>query len=638
MGAAVESREGRLELHLLGPLRLTRAGVELQLPPSRKVRALLGYLTLAPHPVARTRLCELLWDAPDDPRGELRWCLSKLRSLLDAPERRRVQTRTDQVNLDLSDCFVDALEVVDASIATAELEQTRKLNELFRGDLLEGLELGDSPEFSSWLQGQRRRFRAVHIALLEQLVAGADEDHALEFIEQWLLVAPLDLRAHNLLLDILARRKRFQEGNAHVVAAAKQFEEEGLDASQLRDSWDEARDQPNARQRASVAVMPFVDVTQDRGIGDALAHDIITRLAKLRSLFVIAQGTVFALREGGIGPREAARMLGVDYIAGGFVQHRGDDCLITVELTETATGRILWTETYTPRSHDTLAILDEIGDNIVSSMAGEIEASERNRAVLRAPTSLNAWEAYHRALWHVYRFNKTDNEQARHFFQMAVDLDPTFARAYAGLSFTHFQNAFLGWTERAGEIDRAFETAGKSVMADDRDPTAHWAMGRALWLRGRCQQSESELEKTIELSPNFALAHYTLGFVRCQSGDPEAAIVSLDYSRRLSPYDPLLFAMYASHGAALARLGRFEEAAEFGAKGAARPNAHVHILAMAAYLSALAGRTDDAKGFFASTQTLSPGYDFDDLIRAFRFEPEAHAMFKRASKLIYASG
>src|SRR5690606_38872814 len=116
-------------------------------------------------------------------------------------------------------------------------------------------------------------------------------------------------------------------------------------------------------------------------------------------------------------------------------------------------------------------------------------------------------------LWHMYRFNRADNEQARRFFETAVRLDPTFARAYAGLSFTHFQNAFQGWAAREPEAGRALETAGQSLMADDRDPAAHWAMGRALWLHGREDRAVVELTRTIDLSPNFALGHYTLAFV-----------------------------------------------------------------------------------------------------------------------------
>ena len=109
---------------------------------------------------------------------------------------------------------------------------------------------------------------------------------------------------------------------------------------------------------------------------------------------------------------------------------------------------------------------------------------ERNRAILKPPNSLDAWGAHHRGLWHMYRFTRADNEQAQHFFETAVRLDPTFAPALAGLSFTHFQNAYQGWAAHGPEMDRALATAEQGLMADDRDPAAHWAMGRALWLRG----------------------------------------------------------------------------------------------------------------------------------------------------------
>ncbi len=106
-------------------------------------------------------------------------------------------------------------------------------------------------------------------------------------------------------------------------------------------------------------------------------------------------------------------------------------------------------------------------------------------------------------------------------------------------------------------------------MADEQDPAAHWAMGRALWLRGRVDESLTELDTSVELSPNFALGHYTLAFIHAQSGDPQAAIRFADHSRVLSPFDPLLFAMLATRAMALIRLGRFDEAADWAAKARA---------------------------------------------------------------------
>ena len=648
-----------LEIRMLGSLTMRRHEVTLMLPASRKVRALLAYLALARHPIARSHLCELLWDVPNDPRGELRWSLSKIRGFVDEPDRRRISAQGDTVKLDLTDCFVDATEVAAATQAIEALPYVRlkALAALFAGDFLDGLELDGCPAFAAWLAAQRRRFRGRHAAVLERLVATAPDDEGVGYLERWIELAPFDARAHELLLGALVRHDRVREAQEHVAATVRLFEDEGLDVTSIRDAWRRARTQRNSSaavpaaaagllpaaggadedlltvaRRASVAVMPFVDsstVTSARGgTADALAHDVITRLAKLRSLFVIAQGTVFALHERGIGPDEAARMLDVDYVASGSVQRRDTSLTVTIELVETRTARIVWAEVFSRKLDDAFEVLDEIGNSIVASIASEIEASERNRAVLMPPNSLDAWEAHHRGLWHMYRFNKPDNDRAQHFFEMAVHRDPTFARAYAGLSFTHWQNAFQGWAERGPETDRALEAAVQSIMADERDPAAHWAVGRALWLQGQFDRSVVELEQAIDLSPNFALGHYTLAFVHCQSGDPHAAISFGDRSRDLSPCDPLLFGMLATRALALMRLGRFAEAADFGVKAASRPNAHAHILAVTAFSLALDGRLDEGRAYVASIRKTRPHYGLDDYLRAYQFTPQDEKVFR----------
>jgi TolB-like protein len=393
-----------------------------------------------------------------------------------------------------------------------------------------------------------------------------------------------------------------------------------------------------SQRRASIVVMPLIDqlstASGPGGLADGLAHDIITRLAKLRSLFVIAQGTVFALHDRRVGAEEAGRTLNVDFVVGGSVRRQQDRIAVSIQLTETRSGRVVWAESFDQRLDDAFLVLDEIGNQIVASIASEIEAVERNRAILKPPNSLDAWEAHHRGLWHMYRFNREDNERARHFFEMALRLDPGFARAYAGLSFTHFQDAFQHWSERGPAVGQAFDAAARSIVVDDRDPSAHWAMGRALWLRGAQSESLIELETAVQLSPNFALGHYTLAFVQSQSGDPQAAIGASDHSRHLSPYDPLLFGMLGSRAMALARLGQFEEAADFALKAAARPNAHIHIQAIAVHCLALAGRDDEALRLIVALRRSAPDYRSADFVAAFRFSREAQALFGSAARRI----
>lgn len=661
-------REAAVHVRMFGPMTISRAGVELVLPASRKLRGLIAYLALAPHAFTREHLCELLWDIPNDPRGELRWCLSKARTLLDEPGRRRIGTAQDTVWVDLGDCCVDVIDIGQAmqqGIDTLGTERLRSLSKLFVGDFLDGLEINRNPLFNSWLIAQRRRLRAGHAAVMEYLVAslatGSEESFAC--LDTWLQLAPFDRRAHELILHALRHCGRLREGEEHLAATIRAFEVEGLDWRSVRDAWRDARvravsDSPRATadsaepappiglpessttgaHRASIAVMPFVDRSAQSsvrgGLADGLAHDIITRLAKLRSLFVIAQGTVFALDQRSVGPEEAGRTLNVDYVVSGSLRRQVRRITVEVELVESRTARIVWADVFDHKLEDVFLALDEIGNQIVASIEIEIEIAERNRAILKPPNSLDAWEAHHLGLWHMYRFNRADNEQARHFFEMAVRLDPTFSRAYAGLSFTHWQNAFQRWGERSLEIDRAFEAAGQSLIVDDRDPAAHWAMGRALWLRGEKDQSLIELQGAVDLSPNFALGHYALGFVNCQSGDAEAAIGSSDHSRHLSPFDPLLFGMLAVRAIALVRLGQFEEAADWAVKAAARPNAHVHILAIAAQCLAMVGRLDEASGFVVAIHKAVPSYCVDDFLAAFRFSADAESLFRKGAKRI----
>nr|WP_210277652.1 transcriptional regulator [Microvirga lupini] len=641
---------------MLGPLTVMRGDAPVPLPASRKVRALFAYLALAPHAPTRSHLCGLLWDVPNDPRGELRWCLSKIRRILG--DAGRVRTEGDTVRLDLTSCHVDArqLDAIAAQgVALQSLPSLCRMAESFAGEFLDGLELDRSPAFNAWLVAQRRRYRGIQTEVLEHLADHLPEAEAGRTLERWAALCPLDERVHARLLRMLARRQRVQEGKDHLEAVIRLFDAEGLDSASLREVWREAMAQaprpvpaqaiaPDppapvaAAHHGSIAVMPFADESGTPrirgGVADALVHDVITRLAKLRSLFVISQGSTFALHDRNVSPDEAGRLLNVDYVVGGSIRRSQGHLTVQVELAEVRTGRIVWADILSHSIDDAFLVLDEIGNRIVASVASEIETVERNRAILKAPNSLDAWEAHHRGLWHMYRFNKQDNDAAQAFFTQALAIDPTFARAYAGLSFTHFQNAFQGWTERRPEVESALRAAGQGLMIDDRDPAAHWAMGRALWLRGSFEQTLRELETSVDLSPNFAQGHYTLGFVHSQAGDPETAIAAADQSRRLSPYDPLLFGMLGSRAMALMRLGRFDEAAAAGVTAASRPNAHAHIAGIAALALSFAGRLDEARDMLAGIRATLPGYGMSHFLNAMQLGPDDRALFREAARRI----
>ena len=129
---------------------------------------------MAPRPIHRAKLCELLWDVPDDPRGALRWCLTKVRGLLDEPDHKRVKAENDWVSIDASTIDVDALWVaarVAAAISGGDLDLLKQLAAKFEGEFLEGFEADRIPLFEAWLIGERQRFQGLHADVLSRIIA-----------------------------------------------------------------------------------------------------------------------------------------------------------------------------------------------------------------------------------------------------------------------------------------------------------------------------------------------------------------------------------------------------------------------------------------------------------------------------------
>ena len=209
--------------------------------------------------------------------------------------------------------------------------------------------------------------------------------------------------------------------------------------------------------RPSIAVLPFRFIGSPGAhatIAEGLPHELITELARLRWLFVIARGSSFRLRDQDLDAREVGRLLGVRYCLAGTAEVTGQNLTITTELIDTRAGDVVWAERYTGYVDDVHAVRAEIRSKILSALEIQIPLHEAADARLRDAANLDSWSAYHLGLQHIYRFNSKDNAIAAELFGRAVAQDPDFARAHAGLSFVHFQTAFMRQTD-----DIAGETA-----------------------------------------------------------------------------------------------------------------------------------------------------------------------------------
>lgn len=273
-----------------------------------------------------------------------------------------------------------------------------------------------------------------------------------------------------------------------------------------------------------------------------------------------------------------------------------------------------------------------IAANAVAALETSISIHESRLARSRDISQLSAWSAFHAGLDHMFRFNRADNVHAARMFDRALQVDPDFARACAGKSFTHFQSAFLGYdADRAGQVDAAHRSAGRAGQLDRLDPFCHFNMGRSLWLNGDLAGSIDWLEQATRISPSYAQAVYSKAWARTLSGATEEGESDALLALRLSPLDPLRYAMIATCALAHVLRGDHEEGAILAERAARSPGAHKHIGVIAAIATRLAGRHDQTRQWLASIRRNEPDFSARDFLRSFPFAPDAgREMIERA--------
>lgn len=393
--------------------------------------------------------------------------------------------------------------------------------------------------------------------------------------------------------------------------------------------------------QASVAILPLRWTGRNPSgqlLADGLTLDVIAQVARCGWLFVVAHGSTFRFREGPYDPREIGRALGVHYVVQGRLQLSGNRMRLQVSLADARDGSEVWGETLRRGLSDLFEVQQEIAETVAGCLESRIEHREQRRALLRAPASLDAWEAYHRGCWHMYRFTPADFELAERFFQRSIELDPHSPRPWAGMSFVHWQRAFLGLAaDRAAASARTMELARQSLALDPYDPLSHWAVGRAHLLYGNVPEAVEELEASVQINPSSAVGQYSLAYALMQLGEAEGSIRIVGKARRLSPFDPMTFAMFGVRGQNLSYLGRYGESATFAERAATQPNSHYHVKAVGAYCNVLAGRTEVATDLYRKVQVAHPGYTVADFLTAFRLcRPEQVELTRGAFRQLEA--
>jgi TolB-like protein len=379
--------------------------------------------------------------------------------------------------------------------------------------------------------------------------------------------------------------------------------------------------------RPSLAVLPFRLAgapSRYEALAGALADELITELARLRWLLVTARGSSFRVRAARCGFREIGRLLGVRYCLSGSLEIAERLLAVTVELVDTLDEGVVWADRLCGRVDDVHAIREQIRSRVLMALDLHIPLHEASLARLATPEDLDAWSAYHLGLQHIYRFNRADNAAAAHLFRRAVALEPCFARAYAGLSFVHFQTAFMRYTAAtAAEISQARRFAERGLELDPLDPFVNFTMGRSFWLDGDLDSSLSWLERATSLSPNYAQGIYARAWTEALAGRSAEGRRHADLAMRLSPIDPLYYAMLGTRAFTHMMAGEDAAAADWAERGARSPGAHVLIAMIAAAAHSLNGDDERAARWAANVRERNETLRQEDFLRAFPIKPEA---------------
>ncbi len=356
-------------------------------------------------------------------------------------------------------------------------------------------------------------------------------------------------------------------------------------------------------------------VPEQEFFADGMAEDIITALSKYHWFFVIARNSSFTYKGRAVAVTQVARELGVRYVLEGSVRKAGNRVRVTAQLIDAVAGHHIWAERYDRELDDIFALQDEITETIVASIEPELGAVERERARRKPPENLDAWNSYQRGLWHLLGDPTRDAmAEARRLFQLACELDPEFAAAYADLAWAHTIDITLGLTDDPeASLEWAARAAEKAVALDARDPAARFALGRVHMLRHAYARAISEMEAALALNASFDRAYFGLGHALLYGGRPEESIPQFERAIRLSPRSPRSWTSPQMLACAYFNLGRYEEAAAWSEKAIQQPNAPFMPFAHAAAALGHLGRIDEAHDMLAEARKRKSDFSADTI-------------------------
>jgi TolB-like protein/Tfp pilus assembly protein PilF len=260
----------------------------------------------------------------------------------------------------------------------------------------------------------------------------------------------------------------------------------------------------------SIAVLPFADMSPDRDqdyLCEGLAEELINALTHIDGLRVASRTSSFQFRNTGADIREVGRQLSVGALLEGSVRKVDDRLRVTVQLIEVASGYHRWSQRFDRKLDDVFAIQDEIAESVVTSLRGTMLSQREKQALVRPHTGTEAYEYYLRGLHCLPRLTRPDLATSARMFERAIELDPSYSPAFAGLAMVH-ATLYEWFGAQADDLAAAERASRKALELTSDLAEAHVARGCALALSRHYNEAFKEFEDAIRLNPNVFDAYY----------------------------------------------------------------------------------------------------------------------------------
>lgn len=394
----------------------------------------------------------------------------------------------------------------------------------------------------------------------------------------------------------------------------------------LASSWFYFRGGPKTVE--SLAVLPFANVTTDPNaeyLSDGLTESIISSLSQLPRLTVMSRNSVFRYKGKDIDAQKAAQDLKVDAVLTGRLTRRGDDLAVSVELVDARNNSQIWGEQYNRKLADLQAVQAEISREISEKLKLKLTGEQKDRLAKRSTQSAEAYQLYLQGRYYFYRVAEEQVRNSIEFFNRAIEKDPSYAAAYAGLADSYW--ALADWSFPPKEaMPKAKEAARKALALDDKLAEGYTSMALIrMQYDWDWEGAERDFRRAAELNPSYALAPHQYGwllayigrldeslvqFKRAQQLDPLSTLVAvdlampfyfkrqyeqaLDLDRRALDMDPSFFLAHVTLGMHYAALRKFPEAVAAMDKAKALED-QPFVIGYAGYAYGMAGKTGEAR-------------------------------------------